>query len=462
LKFGKIQRVHFIGIGGIGMSGIAEVLINLGFTVSGSDLNLTEVTERLTKLGATIAQGHNLQNVSTAEVVVYSSAVNQDNIEIITARNANIPVIRRAEMLGELMRMKYGIAIAGTHGKTSTTSLVGLLLTEGDYDPTIIVGGKLKSLKTSVKLGFGEYLVAEADEFDRSFLKLTPTIAVITTIESEHLDCYKDLEEIKDAFVEFANKVPFYGSVIACLDERSVQDILPRIEKRLITFGLTTQADYRATDFEFGDFSTRFKVFRRGDYIGKVTMRIPGEHNIKNALAAIAVSEEMDIPFKKIKSVLEKFTGVYRRFELKGIINDIMVVDDYAHHPTEIKASLKGAKAGWNRRIIAVFQPHLFSRTRDFCAEFGRAFYHSDLLIVTDIYPAREKPIENVTGELVADWAKRFGHKDVVYVKNKKDIPEFLMKISNPGDMIITMGAGDIWKFGEKFIEKMNNEKKKN
>jgi len=462
LKFGKIQRVHFIGIGGIGMSGIAEVLINLGFTVSGSDLNLTEVTERLTKLGATIAQGHNLQNVSTAEVVVYSSAVNQDNIEIITARNANIPVIRRAEMLGELMRMKYGIAIAGTHGKTSTTSLVGLLLTEGGYDPTIIVGGKLKSLKTSVKLGFGEYLVAEADEFDRSFLKLTPTIAVITTIESEHLDCYKDLEEIKDAFVEFANKVPFYGSVIACLDERSVQDILPRIEKRLITFGLTTQADYRATDFEFGDFSTRFKVFRRGDYIGKVTMRIPGEHNIKNALAAIAVSEEMDIPFKKIKSVLEKFTGVYRRFELKGIINDIMVVDDYAHHPTEIKASLKGAKAGWNRRIIAVFQPHLFSRTRDFCAEFGRAFYHSDLLIVTDIYPAREKPIENVTGELVADWAKRFGHKDVVYVKNKKDIPEFLMKISNPGDMIITMGAGDIWKFGEKFIEKMNNEKKKN
>jgi len=440
------------------MSGIAEVLINLGFTVSGSDLNLTEVTDRLEKLGAHISQGHHVKNIRDAEVVVYSSAVKGDNPELIAAVKANIPVIRRAEMLGELMRMKYGIAIAGTHGKTTTTSLVGLLLTEGGYDPTIIVGGKIKSLKTSSKLGYGEYLVAEADEFDRSFLKLTPTIAVITTIESEHLDCYKDLEEIKDAFVEFSNKVPFYGSVIACLDERSVQDIFPRIEKRLITFGLSAQADYRAAEFEFGAYKTKFKLFRREKYMGEVLLRIPGEHNIKNALAAIAVSEEMEIPFERIKNVLAEFTGVYRRFELKGIVHDIMVVDDYAHHPTEIKASLKGAKSGWKRRIVAVFQPHLYSRTRDFCEEFGRAFFHSDLLIVTDIYPAREEPIENVTGKLIAEWAKKFGHKDVVYVEDKNKIPEFLMSFAKPGDMIITLGAGDIWKSGEKFIDILKKE----
>ncbi|RKY89126.1 UDP-N-acetylmuramate--L-alanine ligase [candidate division KSB1 bacterium] len=435
------------------MSGIAEVLINLGFTVTGSDLQLTDITNRLEKLGASIKKGHNSENVIGSEVVVYSSAVKPDNVELITAKKLNIPTIRRAEMLGELMRMKYGIAVAGTHGKTTTTSLIGLLLTEGGYDPTIIVGGKLKSFKSGGKLGYGDYLVAEADEFDRSFLNLTPTIAVITTIESEHLDCYKNLEEIKDAFVEFSNKVPFYGSVIACLDERSVQDILPRIEKRLITFGLTTQADYRANSFKFDNFTTKFKVFKKGKFIGNATLKVPGEHNIKNALAAIAVSEEMEIPFVKIKNVLKKFTGVYRRFELKGIVNDIMVIDDYAHHPTEIKASLKGAKYGWKRKIITVFQPHLYTRTRDFCEEFGRAFFHSDVLVVTDIYPAREAPIENVTGELIADWAKKFGHKNVIYVRDKNEIPEFLLSIVKPGDMIITMGAGDIWKTGEKFIE---------
>ncbi|MFH1943036.1 MAG: UDP-N-acetylmuramate--L-alanine ligase, partial [bacterium] len=403
---GRTRRIHFVGIGGIGMSGIAEVLLNLGFTVTGSDRQLSSLTKRLESLGAVIYQGHSGEQVMGSDVVVISSAVGQDNAEVKTALALKIPVIRRAEMLGELMRMKQGVAVAGTHGKTTTTSMVGLVLQEGGFDPTLIVGGKLRCLKSNARLGEGNYLVAEADEFDRSFLQLTPTMAVITNIESEHLDCYKDLDEIKATFVTFANKVPFYGAVVLCLDEESLQEIMPRLHRRIITYGMNPQADVRGIDPSFHKLKSDFTAMCRDEVLGRIVLQIPGLHNVKNALAAVAVGLEMEIPFEKIKKALEEFSGVHRRFEIKADRDGILIVDDYAHHPTEIKASLKGARDGWDCRVVAVFQPHLYSRTRDFYRDFGQSFFNADILIVTDIYPAREKPIPGVTGELVADAAR--------------------------------------------------------
>jgi len=442
------------------MSGIAEILLQEGFTITGSDKSESENTERMSSLGVKVSIGHQGTNVEPeVDVLVYSSAVTLDNPEVLEAQHRKIPVIRRAEMLAEIMRLKYGIGIAGTHGKTTTTSMVSLILLEGGVDPTVIVGGRLHGLAGSnARLGKGQFIVVEADEFDRSFLSITPTIAVLTTLEVDHLDSYRDLEDIKGAFIQFAAKVPFYGFVVLCLDEPALQEIMPKIKKKIITYGLNAQADLRAVELVHKQNRTKFLVFRGDRELGDVELQIPGRHNVQNALAAIAVGLELNVPFSMVKQGIEKFTGVFRRWEVKAETSGIMVIDDYAHHPTEIRASLEGAKAGWRRRIVCVFQPHLYSRTRDFYQEFGRSFFDADVLVMTDVYPAREEPIQGVNGELIANAAREFGHKQVHYIANKQKLPAFLMSIKQPGDIIITMGAGDIWKLGEQFIKMLKED----
>lgn len=431
------------------MSGIAEVLLNLGFTITGSDQQLSSITDRLTELGAKIYKGHFGEYVVGADVVVISSAIPPDNPEVLTARELKIPVIRRAEMLGELMRMKWGIAIAGTHGKTTTTSMVGMVLEKAGFDPTLIVGGKVKSLTTNARLGEGDYLVVEADEFDRSFLTLSPQIAVVTNIETEHLDCYRDLEEIKETFISFVSKVPFYGAVAVCLDEPSLQEIIPRIERRILTYGLNPQAEFRAIDVQFKELHSEFTVFWKDSILGQIHLQLPGLHNIKNSLAALCVGVELEIPFSTIKEALEEFTGVHRRFEIKSRAQNILIVDDYAHHPTEIKATLRAAREGWDRRIVAVFQPHLYSRTRDFYQEFGQSFFDADILLILDVYGAREKPIPGISGKMIADSAKAFGHRHVFYTPTQEDVLDVLRKQIREGDIVITMGAGDVYKISD-------------
>ena len=458
--FKHIRKVHFVGIGGIGMSGIAEILLNQGFEVSGSDKSLTEITDRLTQLGAKVYEGHSPKNLDEVDVLVYSSAVTTDNPEVAAAVERNIPIIKRSEMLAETMRMKYGIGIAGTHGKTTTTSMVGLALTEGGIDPTIIVGGKLSGLGgTNARLGNGEFIVVEADEFDRTFLKLTPVVAALTTLESEHLDTYKDLDDIKTAFTEFANKVPFYGFVVLCLDEPALLEIIPKINKKIITYGTTPHANVRAINISHSEFTSEFTVKYQNEELGKIKLNVPGLHNVKNSLVAITIAKELGIDFPVIKNALEKFSGVYRRFEIK-YNKEILVIDDYAHHPTETTATLLGIREGWNRRLVVVFQPHLYSRTRDFYQEFGRSFLNSDVFICTDVYPAREEPIKGVNGKLISDITQKFGHKNVYYIADKSEIPKFLMKIYKKDDIVITMGAGDIWKYGEKFVELLRKNSK--
>lgn len=456
----NFNKVHMIGIGGIGMSGIAEVLLAMNFKVSGSDRSLSEVTDRLASLGAEIYEGHSEENLKDVDVVVYSSAVTMDNVEIQEALKRKIPVIKRSEMLAELMRLKYGIGIAGTHGKTTTTSMVGLVMLEAGFDPTVIVGGKLSGLGgTNARLGKGDFIVVEADEFDRSFLQLTPVIAAITTLEKEHLDIYRDLDDIKEAFVEFANKVPFYGFVVLCLDEEGLREILPKINRKVITYGTSAQADVRAYDVSFSKTQSKFKVKYHGESLGEIELNVPGLHNVKNSLVAVTIAKELGVDFGIIKSALKKFTGVYRRFEIKAEINDVMIIDDYAHHPTEVSATLSAIRSGWDRRVVAVFQPHLYTRTRDFYADFAKSFLDSDVFICTDVYPAREIPIQDVTGQLITDAAEKFGHKNVIYVPDKKQIPDKLLEIVLPGDIVITMGAGDIWKYGEEFINKLRSKR---
>jgi len=459
--FRSVKKIHFIGIGGIGMSGIAEILLDQGFSVTGSDKQLSEITERLEKLGAKIYKGHSPEHIEPdVDVVVYSSAVKMDNPEVQEAIRRKIPLIRRAEMLAELMRLKYGIGIAGTHGKTTTTSMVGLILIEGGFDPTVIVGGVLRDLGgTNARLGHGNFIVVEADEFDRSFLQLTPTIAVITTLEPEHLDCYGSVEELKNAFIDFANKVPFYGFVVLCLDEPMIQDIMPKIKKKIVTYGLNAQADVQAIDPEFSGRKASYTLIYKGKDYGRINLQVPGIHNIKNSLAGIAVGMELGIEFEKIKKAVERFRGVYRRFEIRAEVNGIIVVDDYAHHPTEIRAVLQAAKDGWKRRVVAVFQPHLYSRTRDFYLDFGRSFFNADVCVLTDVYPAREEPIEGVSGKLIADAARDFGHKDVHYVPNKMELADYVLGLVKSGDMVIFMGAGDITKICGEFIKKLESLK---
>jgi UDP-N-acetylmuramate--alanine ligase len=462
--FSSIKKIHFVGIGGIGMSGIAEILLDQGFAVSGSDRSFSEVTERLQKLGATVYEGHKPDHVAAdVDTLVYSSAVVLDNPEVLEAQRRKIPIVRRAEMLAEIMRLKYGVGIAGTHGKTTTTSMISLILMEGGLDPTVIVGGKLSGLGgTNARLGKGDFIVVEADEFDRSFLSITPTIAVLTTLETDHLDCYRDLEDIKGAFIQFANKVPFYGFIVLCLDEPALQDIMPKMSrKKILSYGLNPQADIQAVDIHHKNNTSSFTVVKDNTDLGSVTLQVPGKHNVQNSLAAISVGLELGIPFDKIKSGIEKFTGVFRRWELKGDVDGISVYDDYAHHPTECKATLSGAKAGWRRRVVCIFQPHLYTRTRDFYEDFGKAFLLSDVLVVTDVYPAREEPIQGITGELIANAAKQFGHKDVHYVPDKKKVPDFLSTVVRKGDIVITMGAGDIWKYGEEYLNHLKTKKAK-
>lgn len=448
-----IKNIHFVGIGGIGMSGIAEILLDQGFNVSGSDLSSSEITERFAEMGVKIFEGHKAENIEDVDVLVYSSAVSIENPEVKEAISRKIPVIKRAEMLAECMRMKYGIGIAGTHGKTTTTSMTGLVLTEGNLDPTIIVGGKLSGLGgTNARLGNSDYIVVEADEYDRTFLKLTPSIVAITTLETEHLDIYKDLDDLKTSFIEFANKVPFYGFNVLCLDEPNIQDIIPFINKKIITYGTTSQADVRAIDIEYNAYNSSYTIIYKGEDLGRVELQLPGKHLVKNSLVAFTIGKELGVEVDIIKKSLAAFSGVYRRFETK-YNNGILVIDDYAHHPTEINVTLDGIRNGWKRRLIAVFQPHLYSRTVDFHKEFGRSFLNCDIFICTDIYPAREKPIEGVTGKMVADAASSYGHKNVIYEPDKTKIPELINSLTKDGDIVVTMGAGDIWKYGEKYVE---------
>jgi len=457
IKFRKVKKIHMVGIGGTGMCGIAEVLWNSGYKVTGSDSKLTEVTQRLGKLGIRVFEGHRAENAQGSDVVVTSSAVSNGNPEVVYARENKIPVIRRSEMLGELMRMKFGIGVAGTHGKTTTTSMIGQVLSEAGLDPTIVVGGRVLGWESNSKLGQGEYLVAEADEFDRSFLRLTPTLAVITTLEADHLDYYKDLGEIKEAFLEFVNKVPFYGSVILCLDEEPLQKLMPQIQKGILTYGVLPQPDLQAVELSFKESRSRFKVKYKEKVLGELELEVPGLHNVKNSLAAVAVGLELDIPWEKIKNALDNFQGVSRRLELKGLVKGIMVMDDYAHHPTEIEVSLKALRDGWKKRIITVFQPHLYSRTRDFYQEFGRSLFASDVLVLTYIYPAREEPIPGVTSELITRAVKEYGHKEVHYIPEKEDVIPFLLDTVKGNDLVITMGAGDVYKVGEELVSALSS-----
>ena len=453
--FGQTRHIHMVGIGGIGMSGMAEILLLKDYKVTGSDANKGETIPRLEKLGAEISIGHDAENIEGADVVVYTSAVKaEENIETKAALEQGIPVIKRAEMLAELMRMKYGIGIAGTHGKTTTTTLTGHVVQDGSFDPTIIVGGKVHSFsKTNAVVGEGDIFVVEADEFDRTFLRLSPSLAVITNVEADHLDIYDNLDDVKQAFIDFANKVPFYGAVVLCLDDSNVRSIIPEIDRRIISYGLTPQAQIRAVDIEPDQFNTTFTVLNNDEKLGDITLKAPGEHNVKNALAAVAIGIELNIKFEEIKSGLERYEGVFRRFQLKAEIDDIMVIDDYAHHPTEVQATLDAARSGWeDRRIIAVFQPHLYSRTQNLYKEFGLSFFDAEVCVITDVYPSREEPIEGVTGKLIADAAKEYGHRQVYYVEDKKALPAKLKDLAQPGDVIITMGAGDIYEYGQEFV----------
>jgi UDP-N-acetylmuramate--alanine ligase len=461
--FGNTRRIHMVGIGGIGMSGMAEILLRKGFEVSGSDGAAGEATERLEKMGATIHIGHASENIVGADVVVYTSAVKEDeNVETKAALEKKIPVIKRAEMLAELMRMKYGIGIAGTHGKTTTTTMAGMVIREGAFDPTIIVGGRVHSFdKTNAVVGGGDIIIVEADEYDRTFLRLSPSMVVITNIDLEHLDIYTDLDDIKQSFLQFANKVPFYGSVILCLDDDNVRSIIPGIKRRTLTYGFTPQARLRPKNIENNAIFTEFDVELDRQILGRVKVMAPGDHNIRNALASIGLGLELSMPFESIRKGLEQFTGVFRRFQVKYNSDDIMVVDEYAQHPTEVQASISAARKGWpEKRIVAVFQPHLYSRTQQLFKEFGSSFFAADMIVVTDIYPSREKPIEGVTGKLISDTAHDFGHQSVHYVENKNNLPEELLSITKPGDLVITMGAGDIYKFGEAFVDLLKQKGK--
>jgi len=447
-----------VGIGGIGMSGMAEILLQRGYKVTGSDGASNETTDRLKELGAIVHQGHAPENIEGADVVVYTSAVNaHENEETKAAIEQRIPTIKRAEMLAELMKMKFGIGVAGTHGKTTTTTMIGHVTQDGNYDPTIMVGGKVHSFdKTNAVVGKGDVIVVEADEFDRTFLRLTPSIAIITNIEAEHLDIYDDLDDVKQAFIDYANKVPFYGAVVVCLDDSNVRSILPQLERRIISYGLTPQAQIRAVDIQMNKFTSTFTVMNDGEKLGVITIKAPGDHNVKNALAAVATGIELNIDFKLIKKGLERYEGVFRRFQLKAEEQGVIVIDDYAHHPTEVQATLSAAHKGWpERRIVAVFQPHLYSRTQELYKEFGLSFFDAEVMVVTDVYPSREKPIEGVTGKLISDTAEQYGHKNVVYVENKELVTDTLREIVQPGDIIITMGAGDIYKFGEAFVQEL-------
>ena len=457
--FKKVKHIHFVGIGGIGMSGIAELLLNLDFNITGSDIDHSQNVQRLEKFGVKISIGHDEKNVNGADAIVYSSAILANNPEILAAKNKSIPVIRRAEMLAELISLKKtSIAVGGTHGKTSTSSMIGMVLEKTGYDPTLIVGGLVSNLNTNVKLGSGDMVVVEADEFDRSFLALKPTIAIITNLEMEHTDCYTDLNDLKKSFLQFCQSVPFYGQVILCADSEPLMSIIDKIKKPVVTYGLSENADFCAKNIKYDKNNSQYTLFHNHKNLGKIDIKVPGKHNVLNSLAAIALGIEINIPMDKLKNGINNYKGVRRRFEIKNNIHDVIVVDDYAHHPTEVLATIQAAKNGWSKKIVSVFQPHLFSRTRDFFKEFAESLFISDSIIITDIYPAREKPIKNITSQLIIDELKMLGHNKTYYLDDLEKLNQLLDNIVNPDDMVITMGAGNIWRFNEKYNKHLNSK----
>ncbi len=452
------QHLHFAGIGGIGMSGIAEVLLNLGYTISGSDLKLTATTDRLASLGATVYEGHAAKNVAGAKALVVSSAVDESNPEVQEARRLQIPVIPRGELLAELMRLKYGIAVAGSHGKTTTTSMVATILSHAGMDPTVVVGGKVAAMGGSnARVGKSDFLVVESDESDGSFLKLSPILAVVTNIDREHLDHYANIEVIRAAFTEFVNKVPFYGAAILCLDSENIQSILPDIRRRTITYGLSAQADYRPGDVEHTELHTTFRLRSRTADLGEFHLNIPGDHNVLNATAAIAVALEMGVEPDVIREGLRKFTGVGRRFEIRGEVGGVTVVDDYGHHPTEVQATLAAAKSVSKGRVHVLFQPHRYTRTQHLLDDFARAFHSADRVIMLDIYAASEKPIPGVTSQALVERMRQFGHRGVEYAGANDVGVDMITQGVRPGDMLLTLGAGSVSQLGEKILEKLRN-----
>ena len=450
-----IRHIHFVGIGGSGMSGIAEVLLNLGYTVSGSDLRRSGATDRLASLGARVAEGHDAAHLLGAHVVVTSTAVRADNPEVLEARRLGVPVIPRAEMLAELMRLKYGVAVAGSHGKTTTTSMVALVLDKGGLDPTVVVGGRLGVLGSGARLGRGDFMVAEADESDRSFLKLTPTVAVVTNIDREHLDAYRDLPDIQEAFLGFVNKVPFYGAAVLCLDDGPVQDILPRVERRVVTYGISPPAHVSAREVEVGPLGSTYTATVGGEALGPVALGVPGAHNLVNSLAAVAVGSDLGVSFDAIRLGLESFTGVDRRFQLRGEAGGVTVIDDYGHHPTEVRATLETLKArAGGRRTLVLFQPHRFSRTRALWDDFCRAFHLADVLLLTDVYAASEEPIPGVTAEALALAIAERGHRHVAWAGDLKAATARLAEEAREGDVVLTLGAGSVWTAGEELLRR--------
>ena len=455
----RVKHIHFVGIGGIGMSGIAEVLLNLGYTISGSDLESSDITSRLESLGAGIFHGHRALNLMDVDVVVKSTAVGEDNPEVMEAHSRNIPVIPRAEMLAELLKMKYSIAVSGSHGKTTTTSIISTVLAHGGLDPTMVIGGRLDSIGSNARLGEGEFIVAEADESDGSFLQLNPYIAVITNIDREHLDYYPGIGEIKDAFLQFANSVPFYGVAILCGDCDNVRDILPRIKRKAVTYGIYDGADFRAVDISFSGLTSQFTLYHRETLLGKVEIQVPGLFNVYNAMAAVAVALELGVKFSTIQEGLSAYKGVHRRLETRGQTGGVTVVDDYGHHPTEIKAVLAAAKNAWEgRQLVVVFQPHRYTRTSALFDEFLNSFDDAGALILTDIYAASEKEIKGVHSMNLCKSIKDNGHGDVMYLSAFKEIVDHLTDIVKPGDVVMTLGAGDVWKIGEELLRRLRGQ----
>jgi len=456
--FSKYKNLYFVGIGGAGMSGMAKILCNLGYTVAGSDNSPSEVTQRLEEFGIKVYSGHIGQQIEGADLVVISSAITEDNPEYIEAVNRGIPIIKRAEMLGELMRLKFSIGIAGTHGKTTTTAMIGQILITGNFDPTVLVGGRAIVMESDAKLGKGDIMVAEADEFDRSFLKMFPSLAVITNIEEDHLDCYEDLEDLLGAFSEYVSRVPFYGSVILPDKDTNVMRIRDGIKRPIVTFGFEATADVQAIDIVYTDLGSQFTLVYKGEPLGTIRLSIPGKYNIANALAASAAALEIEVPFTAIEEGLNDFHGVDRRFQVRGQARGVTIVDDYAHHPSEVSATLTGIKAskmGQRGRTIAVFQPHLFTRTRDFYRQFAEALHIADEALVVDIYPAREKPLQGISSTMIADYADSIGYKNVRYIGLKENAIDEIVKFAREGDIVITLGAGDVFRIIPRLLKKM-------
>jgi UDP-N-acetylmuramate--alanine ligase len=450
--YGRIKEIHFVGIGGIGMSGIAEVLLNMGYSITGSDLKRTDTIERLERLGAKISIGHTPENIGNADVVVTSSAVKKNNPEVLAARHRKVPLIPRAEMLAELMRLKYGVAVAGSHGKTTTTSMISTVLGFGGFDPTIVVGGKVKTLGTNAHLGKGTFMVVEADESDGSFLMLSPVIAVVTNIDREHLDYYENIVHLKEAFLNFLNKIPFYGLAVICIDCPRLKSIMPNVKRRFTTYGFSPEAEFRAEDIRVSGFETSFRALFKSSYLGDVKLNTPGRHNAENALASFAVGMELGMSFERIRDGLAEFKGIDRRLQVKGEGRGVLVMDDYGHHPQEIRVTLNAIKEAFSKKIIVIFQPHRYTRTHLLFDDFVKVLSQVDTLFILDIYPAGETSIEGVTAEKLVNAIKENGHESVFYINEPDEAVRRVLEIVKPGDLVLTLGAGNVWMLGEKIV----------